>query len=74
MKVVYVSQNGAGPSYEIEADRHGSYTIRSGGAVVKRVTALTQYMGRPLWGTRKLELAAIEEAKAAIEAQHAPGR
>jgi len=71
MKEVYVSQNGAGPSYEIEADRHGSYTIRRGGTVVKRVTALTRYVGRPLWGSRKLALAAIEEARAAIEAHHA---
>jgi hypothetical protein len=72
MKVVYVSQNGAGPAYEIEADRHGSYTIRCGGTVVKRVTAVTHYVGKPLWGSKKLALAAIEEAKAAIEAHHAP--
>ena len=71
MKVTYVSQNGAGPSYEIDADRHGSYTIRHEGTVVKRVTAVTHYVGKPIWGSRKLELAAIEEAKAVIEAHHA---
>ena len=71
MKVVYVSQQGAGPSYEIEADRHGSYTIRHEGAVVKRVTAVTHYLDRPLWGSRKLERKAIEEAKALIDAHHA---
>jgi hypothetical protein len=71
MKVVYVSQNGFGPTYEIDADRHGSYTIRHEGVVVKRVTALTHYVGRPLWGSKRLALAAIEEAKAAIDAHHA---
>jgi hypothetical protein len=74
MKVLYVSQNGAGPSYEIEADRHGSYTIRHGRTVLKRVTALNHYVGRPLWGRKKLALAAIEEAKAAIEAHDAQER
>jgi hypothetical protein len=74
MKVVYVSQQGAGPSYEIEADRHGSYTIRLDGTVVKRVTAVTHYFGKPFWGSRKLEQAAIEEAKAAIDAHHAGER
>jgi hypothetical protein len=73
MKVVYVSQQGTGPSYEIEADRHGSYTIRRDGTVVKRVTAVTNYFGRPFWGSRKLEQAAIEEAKAVIDAHHASG-
>lgn len=71
MKVVYVSEAGAGPAYEIEADRHGSYTIRRGGSVVKRVTSITRYVGRPVWGSRKLERAAIEEARAAIDAHHA---
>lgn len=74
MKMIYVSQQGTGPSYEIEADRHGSYTIRRDGMVVKRVTAVTHYVGKPFWGSRKLEQAAIEEAKAAIEAHHAAER
>jgi hypothetical protein len=68
MKVDYVSRNGTGPSYEIEADWHGSYTIRREGTVLKRVTALTHYAGKPLWGRRKLALAAIEEAKSLIDA------
>lgn len=71
MKVEYVSLGGHGPAYEIEADRHGSYTIRHAGRVVKRVTAVTRYVGRPRWGSRRLELAAIEEAKAAIDTHHA---
>jgi hypothetical protein len=74
MKVVYISHGGSGPEFEIEADRHGSYTIRQDGKVIKRVTSLRQYLGRPRWGTRELELAAIEEAKASIEAQHVPQR
>jgi hypothetical protein len=71
MRVEYASNNGGGPVYEIEADRHGNYTIRHEGKVVKRVTSVTSYMDKPRWGSRKLELAAIEEAKAAIEAYHA---
>lgn len=71
MKIAYASKDGAGPAYEIEADRHGNYTIRQDGNVVKRVTSVTSYPGRPRWGSRKLELDAIEEAKAAIEAYHA---
>jgi len=67
MKITYVSNAGAGPAYEVEADRHGNYTIRTGGKVVKRVTSVTNYVGKPRWGSRKLELDAIEEAKAAIE-------
>lgn len=70
MQLTYISQGGTGPAYEIEADRHGSYTIRRDGAVVKRVTALRSYLDRPRWGSRKLELAAIEEAKAMIETHH----
>lgn len=71
MKIEYESRSGSGRTYEIEADRHGNYTIRSAGRVVKRVTSVSSYVGRPRWGSRKLELAAIEEAKAAIEAHHA---
>ena len=74
MKVTYTALDGSGPSYEIEADRHGSYTIRCGSRVVKRMTAVTNYFGKPRWGSRKLELAAIDEAKAAIDAHHAAER
>jgi hypothetical protein len=72
MKITYASMDGTGPAYEIEADRHGNYTIRLDGRVVKRVTSVSNYVGRPRWGSRKLEMAAIEEAKAAIDAHHAP--
>ncbi len=68
MKITYAGASGDGPAYEIEADRHGNYTIRSEGKVVKRVTALKDYLGKPRWGSRKLELDAIEDAKAAIDA------
>jgi len=61
---------GSGPTYEIEADRHGNYTIRQEGRLLKRVTSVTTYVGRPRWGSRRLELAALEEAKATIEAHH----
>lgn len=71
MKIEYASNDGAGPLYEIETDRQGSYTIRQHGKVLKRVTALTNYVGKPRWGSRKLEVVAMEEAKAAIDAYHA---
>ncbi|RYF42837.1 MAG: hypothetical protein EOO25_05350 [Comamonadaceae bacterium] len=71
MKLAYVSQDGAGPEYEIEADRHGSYTITREGRVVKRVTAVSSYVGKPRWGSKKLELSAIEDAKSVVESFHA---
>ena len=71
MKITYAAMGGAGPAYEIEADRHGSYTIRQDGAVLKRVTSITRYPGKPLWGSRKLAEAAVQEAVKLIEAHHA---
>lgn len=71
MKVMYTAQEGAGPTYEIEADRHGNYTIRLGSAVVKRVTSVTSYFDKPRWGSRKLEERAVEEAREAIDRHHA---
>ena len=68
MKTTYASMGGAGPTYEIEADRFGNYTIRAGRKVVKRVTSVSQYLDKPRWGSKKLEMNAIDEAKAAIEA------
>jgi hypothetical protein len=68
---MYAIDPANGPVYEIEADRHGSFTIRLEGRVVKRVTSVSSYVGRPRWGSRKLELAAIDEAKALIDAHHA---
>lgn len=70
MKVEYVSKDKGGPTYEIEADRHGNYSIRCGGKVVKRVSSVSTYLGKPRWGSKKMELAAIEDAKAAIDAHH----
>lgn len=72
MRIAYAAMGGVGPKYEIEADRHGNYTIRCEGRVIKRVTSITtNYFGKPFWGSRKLEERAIEEAKAAIDAHHA---
>jgi hypothetical protein len=71
MKLAYVSKDGTGPSYEIESDRHGNYTIRQAGRVIKRVTSVTSYVGKPRWGSKKLELSAVEDAKAAVESFHA---
>ncbi|HEY0826213.1 MAG TPA: hypothetical protein VGD76_20670 [Ramlibacter sp.] len=68
MKTIYSGREGSGPAYEIEADRHGSYTVKLAGKVVKRVSALASYRGKPVWGSRKLEEDAIEDAKKAIEA------
>ena len=73
MKVMYTAQAGAGPTYEVEADRHGNYAIRLDGKVVKRVTSVSQYAGRPRWGSRQLEQRALDEAKAAIDAHHHSG-
>jgi hypothetical protein len=71
MKIAYASRDGTGPTYELEADRHGNYTVKQGGKVLKRVTSLSSYVGKPRWGSKKLELSAIEDAKAAVEAFHA---
>ena len=76
MQMMYTPQDGTGPEFEIEADRHGSYTIKLNGKVIRRVTALANYLGKPRWGSRKLEAEAIEDAKrdeavAAFTANHA---
>lgn len=73
MKLTYASSSHPGVEYEIEADRDGNYTIRSNGKVVKRVTALTDYLGKPKWGSKSLEQKAIEDAKRAIDAFGPPG-
>jgi hypothetical protein len=67
MRVQYTPANGSGHTYEIESDRHGSYAVLLRGKVVKRVTALASYRGRPRWGSKELELGAIQDAKNAIE-------
>jgi hypothetical protein len=68
MRVTYTRSDGAGPPYEIEADRHGNYTVLLQGKVVKRVSSLPHYLGKPRWGSRQLEIDAIEDAKKSIEA------
>lgn len=68
MRIMYTPTNRSGPEFEIEADRHGNYTIKLDGRVVRRVTALTHYLGKPRWGSKKLEADAIEDAKRDIEA------
>lgn len=67
MRTMYTPQGDTGPAFEIDADRHGSYTIRVNGKVVRRVTALTNYVGKPRWGSRKLEAEALEDARRAID-------
>jgi hypothetical protein len=67
MQITYISKNRPDTTYEIEADRFGNYTIKTGGRVIKRVTSVTDYLGKPKWGSKKLELNAIEDAEAAIE-------
>jgi hypothetical protein len=68
MRTTYTRQNGAGLTYEIEADRHGTFEIMLNAKVIKRVTALSNYVGKPKWGSKKLEADAAEDAKKAIEA------
>jgi hypothetical protein len=67
MRITYVSKTWPDTTYEIEADRFGNYTIKAGGKVLKRVTSVTEYLGKPKWGSKKLEMNAIEDAKTAIE-------
>lgn len=67
MRIMYTPNEGTGPAFEIEADRHGSYTIRLDGKVIRRVTALTNYVGKPRWGSRKLESEAIDDAKRDVD-------
>jgi hypothetical protein len=66
MRISYVSESWPDTTYEIETDRFGNYTIRTGGRVIKRVTSVTEYLGKPKWGSKKLEMSAVEDAKAAI--------
>jgi len=72
MQITYVSKTWPDTTYEIEADRFGNYTIKAGGRVLKRVTSVTQYLGKPRWGSKTLEMNAIEDAKAAIERFRSP--
>jgi hypothetical protein len=71
MKIMYAANGGASPTYELEADRQGNYSIRREGKVLKRVSSVSNYLGKPRWGSKKLELAALEDAKSAIDAYHA---
>src|SRR5690349_4433384 len=68
MRTTYVRENWPDTTFEIETDRFGNYTIRSGGRVIKRVTSLAKYLGRPTWGSKKLELTARGGMRAATHA------
>ena len=68
MRFEYTRQSASGLTYEIEVDRHGSYAIMLNEKVLKRVTALPHYVGKPRWGSKKLEADAAGDAKRAIEA------
>ena len=68
MKVKYTRLKGEGMTYDIEADRHGNYTVSLEGKVVRRVTTLSNYLGKPKWGSKQLEADAIQDAKESIEA------
>ena len=72
MRISHVSATCPDTTYDIESDRFGNYTIRVGGRVIKRVTSVSDYLGKPKWGSTKLELNAIEDAKAAIERFRSP--
>jgi len=72
MQITYVSPSWPETTYEIESDRFGNYTIRAAGRVIKRVTSVSDYLGRPKWGSKKLESNAIEDAKAAIAKFRSP--
>lgn len=67
MRVSYTRSTGPNLTYDIEADRHGNYTVMLEGKVVKRVSALSNYLGKPRWGSKQLEADAIEDAKKSIE-------
>lgn len=72
MRITHVSEFWPETSYEIDSDRFGNYTIRSEGRVIKRVTSVSQYPGKPKWGSKKLEVNAIEDAKASIAKFRSP--
>ena len=67
MNSSYTRSTGAGLTYDIEADKHGNYTVKLDGKVIKRVSALASYLGKPRWGSKKLEADANEDARKAIE-------
>lgn len=71
MKMMYAANGGTGPTYEIEADRQGNFTIRREGRLLKRVSSVSNYVGKPRWGSKRLELAAVEDAKNLIDTYHA---
>lgn len=65
--IEYTRQKGKQLTYVIDADKHGNYSITLDRKVVKRLTVPSQYLGKPRWGSKKLEAAALEDAKKAIE-------
>ena len=65
--IEYTRQKGRQLTYVIEADKHGNYSVALDRKVVKRLTVPSHYLGKPRWGSKKLEADAIEDAKKAIE-------
>jgi hypothetical protein len=66
--IEYTRQKGKKLTYVIDTDKHGNYSVTLDRKVVKRLTVPSNYLGKPRWGTKKLEADAIEDAKKAIEA------
>ena len=53
MNSSYTRSTGAGLTYDIEADKHGNYTVKLDGKVIKRVSALASYLGKPQMGQQE---------------------
>jgi hypothetical protein len=71
--IQYTRIKGQQLTYEIQADKHGSYEIKLAGKVVKRHTVPSAYLDRPRWGSKKLEADALADASKAIEAMKTDG-
>jgi hypothetical protein len=66
MKVVYRRTTGLQLVYTIEADRHGTYSIRLGDKLLRHVQAPSDFIGKKRWGSKAQE-AALVVAKADID-------
>jgi hypothetical protein len=67
MKMVYRRTTGLQLVYTIEADRHGTYTVRLGDKIMRAVYAPTDYLGRNRFGSKGKEAEAVKLAKIDIE-------
>jgi hypothetical protein len=68
MKVDYQRSTGKRLPYEITTDRHGSYGIALSGKVMRQVATPQNFFGKGRYGSKAKEAAAVEAAKADIEA------